>query len=344
VTQGTIVALTPGVFDVVGTHTYRRMGQYRVPIVIRDSSGAEFAAETTPPDASVTGSVTYRIAVDTATLQGDAGFLSFQFNPAASPGSPGANAHVSHFVAHGATLRDATRDGATSEDLTTEVLIGAGNVLNRFTEAIQFGDSIAFDLTIEGDGITAPALGLFGDAFALQFLAADGVTPLLSADRTAAAITIDLGPDGSTQSHAFPPDATSGRPVAQAAASNGAAIRNAAVTAVQVPISGIEGEDFAGVVATFTSANPFETAADFTAVIDWADGTPSTPGTVTADPTRPQFLVTGMHHYRVAGDYAFSVTVIERDGLTVRAGIPAGTADLQAGRRTFTGLLDLNHA
>src|SRR5262249_18395828 len=124
----------------------------------------------------------------------------------------------------------------------------------------------------------------------------------------------------------------------QAAAYDGAAVRNAAVVAQQVPISGIEGEDFAGVVATFTSANPFETAADFTAVIDWGDGTPTTTGSVTADPTRPLFLVTGVHHYGVAADYASPATVSERDGLSVRPPTPAGAADLQAGRRTFTNL------
>jgi hypothetical protein len=83
VTPGTIRSSTPGLFEVVGTHTYQRTGKYRVPITVRDSSGAEFAAESTPTDASVTGAVTYHVSLDTATLQGNTGFLSFQFNPGA---------------------------------------------------------------------------------------------------------------------------------------------------------------------------------------------------------------------------------------------------------------------
>ena len=160
VTPGTIVALTPGVFDVVGTHTYQRLGQYRVPIVVHDSSGGDYSAETTPADASIVGAVTYLVTLDTSALQGGAGFLSFQFNAGALPGSPTATAHVTQFDAHDATLLGATTDGVTAGDLTTEVIIGVGGVLNRFTQGIQFGDRIQFELTIDGDGITAPDVGV----------------------------------------------------------------------------------------------------------------------------------------------------------------------------------------
>ena len=268
VTPGTIVALGQGLFEVVGTHTYQRLGRYRVPIVVRDSSGAEFAAEATPADASILGSVTYLVTLDTATLKGDTGFLSFQFNAGALPGSPAATAHVTQFVALDATLLGATTDGVASGDLTTEVSIGAGGVLNRFTQGIQFGDRIQFELTIDGAGITAPALGLFGDVFAVQLLAADGVTPLLSADASAAALKIDLGPDGTTRSRAFPPDTAGSPSFARAVAFDGAAVGNAAMDALQVPVDGVEGNEFSAVVATFTSANPFEVATDFTAVVE----------------------------------------------------------------------------
>ena len=336
VTPATIVPLTPGAFDVVGTHTYQRLGQYRVPIVVHDSSGGEFSAETTPADASIVGSVTYLVTLDTSALQGGAGFLSFQFNSGALPGSPAATAHVTQFIAHDATLLGATTDGVTTGDLTTEVIVGVGGVLNRFTQGIQFGDRIQFELTIDGDGITMPKLGLFGDVFAIQLLAADGVTALLSADASAAALKIDLEPDGTTRSTAFPPDTTGSPSVARAIAFDGAMVRNAAIDAVQLPISGVEGNNFTGVVATFTDANPFEVAADFTALVDWGDGTPATAGAIVADPAGGLFDVTATHVYRVPGNYNFSVTVIDRDGLSVQAAVltppPAGLA----GRRIYT--------
>ncbi len=336
VSSGTILARTPGLFDVMGTHTYQRQGRYPVPIVVRDSSGAAFSATTTPADASVVGSVTYSVTVDTSALEGSTGFLSFQFNPGALPGASLAASHITHFAAHNATLLDATRDGATSGDLTTELSIGAGAVLNRFTQGIQFGDKIQFDVTIDGAGIAAPALGQFGDAFGIQLLAADGKTPLLSADKTGAVLKIDVQPDGTTQSHPLPPDSAGSPSIASASAFDGAAIQNAPVTALQVPFSGAEGAEISGVVATFASANPFEVATDFSAVVDWGDGTPTTPGSIAAAQSGG-FTVTATHQYQKQGDYAFSVTVFERDGLVVQASVPAGAPSVQAGRRTFTG-------
>ena len=334
VTPGTIVALSPGVFEVVGTHTYERLGRYRVPIVVRDSSGAEFAAASTPADANILGSVKYLVTLDTATIQGDTGFLSFQFNAGALPGSPVATAHVTQLVAHNATLLSATIDGVTSGNLATEVIIVAGGVLNRFTQGIRFGDRIEFELTIDGAGITAPAFGLFGDAFAVQLLAADGITPLVSADKTAATLKIDLEPDGTTRSIAFPSDMAGSPSKARAIAFDGAIVGNAAIAALQLPISGVEGNEFSAVVASFTSANPFEVAADFTAVVNWGDGTPDTAGTITADPTGGPFLVTATHRYLEPDNYVFSVTVTDRDGLSVQAAVLASPPEGLAGRRT----------
>jgi hypothetical protein len=51
---------------------------------------------------------------------------------------------------------------------------------------------------------------------------------------------------------------------------------------------------FSGVVASFTDGNPAATAGDFTATIDWGDGT-TTAGSVSA--ASGNFLVTGSHAY-----------------------------------------------
>ena len=54
------------------------------------------------------------------------------------------------------------------------------------------------------------------------------------------------------------------------------------ITAVATSVSGTEGAAISGAtVATFTDANPNATAGDFTATINWGDGT-STTGTVVA--------------------------------------------------------------
>ncbi len=67
---------------------------------------------------------------------------------------------------------------------------------------------------------------------------------------------------------------------------------------------------FHGTVASFTSSDPAATAADFTAAINWGDGTASSAGTVVAAPGG--FLVSGTHTYTTANP-ATPVTVTITD-------------------------------
>jgi hypothetical protein len=71
-----------------------------------------------------------------------------------------------------------------------------------------------------------------------------------------------------------------------------------APSAAQPVVDAPEGTSFTLPVAAFTDANPFATTADFTATIDWGDGTPNAIGTVT-QPGGPgtQFIVTGSQNY-----------------------------------------------
>ena len=70
------------------------------------------------------------------------------------------------------------------------------------------------------------------------------------------------------------------------------------------------------VVATFTSNNPSAVASDFSATINWGDGTSTSTGTVIADPAASgQFDVIGGHTYAVVGNQTMSVTVSPYSGL-----------------------------
>ena len=57
---------------------------------------------------------------------------------------------------------------------------------------------------------------------------------------------------------------------------------------------------FSGAVAYFTDGNPGGAASDFTASIDWGDGTPATLGTVVVGPSGT-FQVNGSHTYADSG-------------------------------------------
>jgi hypothetical protein len=80
---------------------------------------------------------------------------------------------------------------------------------------------------------------------------------------------------------------------------------------------GTEGTVPASVSFTFHDANSTAAAADFTATIDWGDGT-ATVGTVSG-PTLGAFKVTGSHLYAEEGAYPVHVAVTDDGGSTTAA-------------------------
>jgi autotransporter-associated beta strand protein len=98
-----------------------------------------------------------------------------------------------------------------------------------------------------------------------------------------------------------------------------------ALTASGTTVSGTEGTAISGAtVATFTDANPSATASDFTATINWGDGT-TTSGTVVAQ-NGGGFAVDGDHSYADEGTYTIGVTINDVGGSTTSA---TSTADIR---------------
>jgi len=96
-----------------------------------------------------------------------------------------------------------------------------------------------------------------------------------------------------------------------------ASVADAALTAgPNGAVNATATQPFNGTVATFTDANPGAPASDFTATINWGDGTSSSPGT--ASGSGGQFAVSGSHTYATfgSGSYFISVTVNDVGGQT----------------------------
>ncbi|HEY2159609.1 MAG TPA: hypothetical protein VGH33_28555, partial [Isosphaeraceae bacterium] len=102
-----------------------------------------------------------------------------------------------------------------------------------------------------------------------------------------------------------------------------AVIGDAPLTAQALTLNPIEGASFTGPVATFVDADPGTTPADFTATIDWGDGSPATTGSVVSAGAGGGFLVRGAHTYAEEGLYAFNpftngggvrVVIVDTDG------------------------------
>jgi hypothetical protein len=79
------------------------------------------------------------------------------------------------------------------------------------------------------------------------------------------------------------------------------------ITAFPVDFSAAEGSLFNGAVATFTDDNPAAVPADFTATIDWGDGTATSPGMIFA--SSAAFAVVGQHTYADEGTFTATVTI-----------------------------------
>ena len=88
---------------------------------------------------------------------------------------------------------------------------------------------------------------------------------------------------------------------------------------------GVEGVSPGSASFTFTDANPFAPASDFTATITWGDGGTSA-GLVTG-PVGGPFTVFGSHQYAEEGSYPVKVSVLDDGGSTTSASGNTTVAD-----------------
>jgi hypothetical protein len=85
------------------------------------------------------------------------------------------------------------------------------------------------------------------------------------------------------------------------------------ITATGIDVSATEGTAFVNKpVATIKDPDLNSTAAEYTASIDWGDGTPTSPGTVTGPKGGP-FTVSGDHTYPEEGSKTIKVTINDPD-------------------------------
>jgi Bacterial Ig-like domain (group 1) len=108
----------------------------------------------------------------------------------------------------------------------------------------------------------------------------------------------------------------------------------APITAVGVSISSVEGQSFAGTVATFTDPDLAATASEYSAMIDWGDST-ITPGTISGG--LGSFTVSGAHTYTEEGSYPVTVTITDVD-FAPNSAITHSTATVADAALSATGM------
>ena len=79
-------------------------------------------------------------------------------------------------------------------------------------------------------------------------------------------------------------------------------------------------------VAAFTDADPSGIVTDYTATINWGDGTPSSPGTIVSN-VSGSFNISGSHVYAEEGNYIISTFVADSGGSTINMNTSVAVAD-----------------
>jgi len=76
-----------------------------------------------------------------------------------------------------------------------------------------------------------------------------------------------------------------------------------------INLTAAQGVPLTGAVATFTSANPANTVVDFTATINWGDGTTTAASSITSG--AGSFAVNGTHTYASVAPFTATVTIAD---------------------------------
>jgi hypothetical protein len=344
-TPGGVVALDPlypqGGFAIAGSHVYKEEGVYSISILLQVRGGASATYPATPATigdaiptllgnsinatekAAFTGTLaTFRdIGTDgttadyTATINwGDGqnssgtitslGNLLFSVQGAHTYSEQGSYTATVSIKDHGganasvsvtATVADAALGVTTNSIAATEGAGFSGQVAT-FTDPGSDGTIADYTATITwGDGqssagtISSNGMGGF-NVKATHTYAEEGSYTL----------TVTIKDSGG----------------AGAAPTSNAAVADAALKATAATIKPAHGTTFSGTVATFTDADPQGTVADYTATINWGDGTATTAGTIKANASK--FQVNGTHKYVAKGNYTITITIKDGGGSSIQ--------------------------
>ncbi|HEV3167996.1 MAG TPA: hypothetical protein VGZ22_28600, partial [Isosphaeraceae bacterium] len=192
----------------------------------------------------------------------------------------------------------ATEGAAINARVATFVDLGSSKPLSSYTATINWGDG-----TPSSSGtITADPRGGFDVTGSHTYLEEGSSTLTVSVSVNATAVS-----SGTAQ----------------------VSVTDAALSAIPGGnVNTTEGNSLAGVsLARFTDANPSGPIGDYSVTINWGDGTPSSSGSIVADP-QGGFDVIGSHTYSEGGSDTLSMTIKDKGGATITAQVLVTVADL----------------
>jgi hypothetical protein len=277
-TAGVITLGANGTYDVMGTHTYANPGLFPTSLSISFNGGTVTIPAVTGVPATPAVGITLPAVTATSTSS--------------------------------TSVTDATLAVTAFPIVGTEGIVIPSGPIASFIDASgahPVGDYTASISITNSGGIST----LIGGATIVQVGS--------SAQYNVIAPNITL-PEEGTYKVVVTVTATVGLDVQSALGTSVAVIADAPLTAgapvALTPNTGVA-LPAATVVGTFTDANTAATIADFTAIIDWGDGTPNSLGTIVST-GGGGFSVEGGHIYAHPGNFATIINVTDDGGSTVR--------------------------
>ncbi|HEX7449313.1 MAG TPA: DUF4214 domain-containing protein, partial [Pirellulales bacterium] len=364
-TTTTSVTGSAGSFTVPGTHTYADDGTYAVTVTIADDSpGAATATATltaTVAEVDLTGAGNSITVTERQTFSGTVATFSdpgspdtganFQATIIWGDGNTSTNASVSsvgggNFVVSGShaysdegtftTTVLLTENGTTvTATATGSAVVSEGDVLTATavsasaTEGVTFSGNLA---TFTDTDLQAPA-----SDFAATIVWGDGATTTGSVSGSAGSFVVQgshvYADEGSFSAVVTIKD-KQGTASATVTAAATVAEADVLTAGTATSIAATQGATFNGTVATFTDTNTAAVAGDFTATINWGDGSSSTGSVSLSNGT---FTVAGTHVYTQVGTQSVSVVLADDSPGTAKATATA-TASVTAASLSATGV------
>jgi hypothetical protein len=238
-----------------------------------------------------------------ASLMAEEGSLSITvFTPGSSGGT--SNALAFNVTDAPLTASDQSLSGTEGQTIT-------GGLVATFVDPGSDGTTADYSATVtwdDGNGQSHSSTGLVqllpDNTFAVY---ADNLVPY--AEEGTYGATVLISDQGGSQ----------------ATVTSQVLVSDAALTATGASFSATEGSSFAGLVATFSDADPSASLSDYTATIDWGDGQTST-GSL-AQGTTGGFLVSGSHIYAEEWNYKVSLQIADAGGSSITTTGSAAVAD-----------------
>jgi hypothetical protein len=259
-------------------------------------------------------------------------------------GSGGFAAPVNFAVGNGPTsvaVGDFNGDGFADLAVANSEPFGISNtvsvVLNTTPEPSVFQLGAASYSVGEAAGpatITVTRTAGTAGGVSVQFATSDG-TAIAGTDYTTTTQTLTFGPGQTSQTVTIPiinngiveslyqtVNLTLSNPIGGTLGSPATGVltikdAEPRITAAGKTLKADKNHRFTGAVASFTSAD-FTHATDFTAIINWGDGTQSA-GSIVFNQTTGKWDVVGTHKYSKKGTFAVQITITDANGYTAVA-------------------------